>query len=223
MDGKLQFYSRALGTTVDTPVTRVNYTTTPPVRWCPHCGTSQQVGFSAVCSTCKAMWIDATLVEATQKISAASVALGGREVDVPAAPLPPPEPEIPQHEAGQGFEGWSLDELADAAEKARKDSNIDLVLELVDEFERRQGEVANHAAATFPVQQDAHDPDDDPDARMQTVVTADGDNYADSIDESPDWLDRNCGFCGAIAGEKCRAKDGAKVAAAPHAVRLTDE
>ena len=203
---KPQVYSRALGTTVDVPVVHINYKNTPPVMWCPHCDSSQQMGKSAVCENCKAMWVSAELHDATERISAASVALGGRPVDVPATPEPPPQPTVPDE---MGLSLWSLEELADGAEAAREKGDVDRLLEIRDEMEARQEQVVDGAAnQSSPAD---YDDNDEPDVRLSEPA---------SPDASQTWPDKACTFCAAMPGEPCTVNDGSTAARAPHAIRL---
>lgn len=198
------YYAREMGTNRELPVIRVNYTSTPPVRWCPFCDASQQVGAKPSCGKCNAMWVDADMVNVTARVSAASQALGGRAVDVPAAPEPPPVPEVPNLE-DKGISLWTLEELADGAEKARADGDIDLVLSIADEVEERQAKMVGDvtSAPSSPVEDEDADEDEQ-----------------DEPGPAGDWIDKNCGFCGAIAGQKCTTSDGSTEATHPHAIRL---
>ncbi|TFH43167.1 MAG: hypothetical protein E4H01_12450 [Lysobacterales bacterium] len=126
------YYAQAVGTNEVRPVQRILYATKPATRWCPFCDHSSQVGFQPVCPKCNATWLDAELVAAGKRIEEVI----GRELNPPVAEATPPE--LPQREAGSGFDDWTLEQLADAADMARADNDVALVLEISEELETRR-------------------------------------------------------------------------------------
>lgn len=137
------FYAQAVGSLETRPVIRVNRFTNPPTRWCPFCDHSSQVNL-ATCPGCGALWLDAALVYAENRVSAAL----GRSLNLPVAPTPP-TPTFPEHVAGGGFGEWTNEQLAEGADKARIDGDVDLLLELAQEMEDRHREAV--AKAVEPV------------------------------------------------------------------------
>jgi len=139
------------------------------------------------------MFLTADAVEGAARVANAL----GRPLVIEA-----PEPEEPElvHKPGMGFDGWSFDDLADRAEKAKAENDITLLIEIAEEIETRQAATA--WAASHPGR---------PVEPVAPLQSPEEENETDA-------MSFHCPTCDAAPGTTCTTTGG-NIAEQAHAAR----